>query len=965
MNKLSSLRLIWLVLFFINASFFSVAQVPSLGVPNIEHFAPEEYRAGILNYQIVQDQRGFILVANNKGLLEYDGTNWRLYKIGSNNRVRCILPHSTGKIFIGSQSDLGYLWPDMNGRYIYHSLKHLVPTEHADFSEIWTVQELPEGIVFTSVEGLLIYDGSKIDFVSFMRPNMLALYLNDKVFNQVMDNGLMELQGDRWILSPKGDFFANKEVRSIHVFDEKYDLISTFGNGLYLRNMHEVVPWAVELKNDFITNKVLCAERLSGGEFAIGTNNNGLYILNRDGTLKMHLSKGSGLNSKTVLDIFQDSFGNIWIGQNNGISKIEWNSPFRFLNDQIGLSGTGYSVCATDQFIYFGTNNGLYYLALDSIRIQNAQVSKINGIEGVYSIQNINGDILVGCHIGAYQITGSEIHEISGGVGWWTFVLTKNPNIAIGGGYAGLFLLKRINGKWIVEKHYPEFFESSRVMAFDTNYRLWMSHGNKGVYSFEFTNDYDSITKIQFYDQTKGFPSNQGINLQEVNSRLIFTSTDGAYQYDLTSDSMLPYDGINQFIGEETNIRYLAEDNFGDLFYISSDSIKWLKKNNWGYEIVNYSLSRIHSLLNDDLERISILDNNKVLFASREGFIQFDKTQVPDNKGYDLAIRSVSLTKSDSTLFDGNFLSDSAPVNYQPLQARPNLNYNNNSIRFEFSALSYDEMPAQYKFRLVGLDDEWSSWSRSPVREYMNLTEGDYTFEVLAKNSVGYKSNLMQYHFTIHPPWYRQPWLMVIFGLGIVSMSVWLVFFNRKNKKIISIQERDLKETGQKLKEVSEKSVAEINRLKTEKMKDEIRLKKNQLTKSAMSLMDRNDFINQIQKSLNEVMSEAKSTKAKAKLKRLISDIEKNKKDNQDWNEFEILFNETNDNFTRKVKERFPSLSSQEIRLCIYLRMNLNIKEVANLTHVSPRAVEMARHRLRKKLGLSKEDNLLDIVMKI
>jgi len=87
----------------------------------------------------------------------------------------------------------------------------------------------------------------------------------------------------------------------------------------------------------------------------------------KNGTLIYHFTKGTGLKSRTVLDIFEDSFGNLWVGQNNGISKIEWNSPFRFLNEEIDLPGTGYTAYATDKYIYLGTNNGLYYYDREEI----------------------------------------------------------------------------------------------------------------------------------------------------------------------------------------------------------------------------------------------------------------------------------------------------------------------------------------------------------------------------------------------------------------------------------------------------------------------------------------------------------------------------------------------------------------------------------------------------------------------
>ena len=940
-------------------------QSASLGIPFIEHFSPKEYQAGILNYKITQDHRGYILVGNNKGVLEYDGVSWRVHEIEGNSRIRSILPDETGKIYIGTQNDIGYLWPNENGEYVFHSLRDLVPQEHAYFDDIWSIYESTRGVVFSCVQGLYIYDGHSISFIPFEKLNILSYPFNNNIYNQVMGNGLLVLDETSWKLTDQGDFFSDKEVRGINTHSDQHQLISTFEHGIYLVGKHKVKLWANQFFDIFSKNKILVTKRLKDGSYAIGTNTNGLYILDEEGNLMSHFTKGTGLKSRTILDVFEDSSGNLWVGQNNGISKIEWNSPFRLLNEDIGLSGTGYSSYATDSVIYLGTNNGLYYLEIDQNH-STTQVKKIEGIESqVYSIQEINGDILVGSHIGAYQIiSGNKAREISGGVGWWIFKETNIPSVAIGGGYSGLFLLKKVNEKWIVEKYFDGFSESSRVMEFDKNDILWMSHGYKGVYSFRFSEGYDSIKEVNYYNDNHGLPSNFGINVFKVNGENIFTSTSGIYYFDERTQSFTPYEKYNDMIGSNTTIRYLLADGLGDIFFIGKGYSGVLQKSNWGYELDKKQTNKIHSLFNDDLERISTFNTDKILFAAREGFIQFDKSFTSRySQEFDVAIRQINLTKSDSILFDGNFIADNTVVRFQNSDNVPNIPYSNNSIHIAYSALEYDEVSPVYRYRLVGYEDKWSEWINTTEKEYTNLFEGEYSFEVQGQNASGIFSAITYYKFDILPPWYRSSWALVVYFVILVCFSFWTIYFSSRNKKIISKQKIDLSSQGRQLKEVSEKSEEEINKLKNDKLVSEISLKKSQLTNTAMHLIDKNDFITSIQKSLDELVSDSELPKVKSKLKRIVSDIEKNKNDNEDWSQFEMLFNEVNNDFTKKIKAQYPKLSPQEIRLCLYLKMNLNTKEIANMSYVTPRAIEMSRYRLRKKLELDKEVNLNDFLM--
>jgi DNA-binding NarL/FixJ family response regulator len=69
--------------------------------------------------------------------------------------------------------------------------------------------------------------------------------------------------------------------------------------------------------------------------------------------------------------------------------------------------------------------------------------------------------------------------------------------------------------------------------------------------------------------------------------------------------------------------------------------------------------------------------------------------------------------------------------------------------------------------------------------------------------------------------------------------------------------------------------------------------------------------------------------------------------------------------FHKRITEQFPALTKTDLKLCTYLRMNLSSKEIASLMFVSLRAVEVSRSRLRKRLGLQKEQNLLAFIQNV
>jgi DNA-binding CsgD family transcriptional regulator len=93
--------------------------------------------------------------------------------------------------------------------------------------------------------------------------------------------------------------------------------------------------------------------------------------------------------------------------------------------------------------------------------------------------------------------------------------------------------------------------------------------------------------------------------------------------------------------------------------------------------------------------------------------------------------------------------------------------------------------------------------------------------------------------------------------------------------------------------------------------------------------------------------------------------IDRNINNADDWKFFEDAVNNADKDFLKKVKNIHPELTSNDLRLCAYLRLNLSSKEIAPLLNISLRSVEVKRYRLRKKMNLPHEDSLTDYIMEM
>lgn len=158
----------------------------------------------------------------------------------------------------------------------------------------------------------------------------------------------------------------------------------------------------------------------------------------------------------------------------------------------------------------------------------------------------------------------------------------------------------------------------------------------------------------------------------------------------------------------------------------------------------------------------------------------------------------------------------------------------------------------------------------------------------------------------------------------------------------------------------------EIAHLKSEQLEHDIKHKSEELSNITMNVIRKNEILLDIATKLTKVQEamgpDAAEAKQIARIQRLIQD---NMSHDDDWRSFTRNFDIVYENYTKRLIELHPDLNSSDLRICCYLKMGISSKEIAPLFNISYRSVEMTRYRLRKKLGLERETNLVDYLQKI
>ena len=197
-------------------------------------------------------------------------------------------------------------------------------------------------------------------------------------------------------------------------------------------------------------------------------------------------------------------------------------------------------------------------------------------------------------------------------------------------------------------------------------------------------------------------------------------------------------------------------------------------------------------------------------------------------------------------------------------------------------------------------------------------------------------------------------------ALGLAALLILVALaFNRQRLK--ERKNRELHIAQQALADIEIRNSLE----KEQHLRGELEFRNKALTTHTLNLIQKNSILEDIRQTVSLALKSGQKDENTPLFSRLINLIDYSFNLDKDWDEFKLYFEGVHKDFFSKLKKENPELSAGELRLCALIRLNLNLKEAATLLNISPDSVKTARHRLRKKLNLSEDNNLSDYLMTI
>ena len=319
--------------FVLTGKLLKATQIKSIGVPYVQNFPKSVYLSGNQNWAVAKDAQGIMYFGNTQGLLTYDGKYWQQYQMPNRQIVRSVAADSKGRIYTGGFGEFGY-WSTQNKKLTYTSLVKLIPKTGQLSDEIWKIYVDGKRIIFQSFTTIYSYEDNKISQIKGPGSFLFLHHVGNRYLVEVLDKGIFELKGHILTPLPHTDLASPRNIMTILPYKNGSMLIGTSKDGLFIYNGSTFTPFNIPA-NDFLkTFQLNNGSRINNQYYAFGTILNGLILIDQEGNIVQQINKSRGLQNNTVLSVFTDNEQNLWAGLDNGIDRVELNSPLYFYLDK-------------------------------------------------------------------------------------------------------------------------------------------------------------------------------------------------------------------------------------------------------------------------------------------------------------------------------------------------------------------------------------------------------------------------------------------------------------------------------------------------------------------------------------------------------------------------------------------------------------------------------------------------------
>ena len=805
----------------------------------INYYSPRDFGSGheAENRACIQDLNGVLYFGNAGGLLQYDGVSWTFIPVKNQSVwINSLAVSEENIVYVGAQSEFGYLKPDQSGKLFYVSLSDQITGLQKSFTIISRVWAWQNKVAFQAEEALFLYSEGKLTTVLPETSFHLSFLIKDELYIKERGVGVMRLIGNSLQLVNGSEYLKNYAIFAIlESSDPGKFTIVTHDNGFWYADKKTFLGTQIETEDSSVLkqSEIYGAIRLNDGKIALNTLSNGIIITDESLKIQTVINKDNGLKANGVSSILEDYQGNIWSGLANGIAQVHYSSPVSITGPRSGLSGNVNAIVRYNGNLFVGTTDGLF-VQNNSNRLLSSTFIQVPGFsKEIKSLCIAEGSLIVGSMDDLFEIKNNTKNLIAN-LDINTFYYSEKLKTLFISTRKNLVLYS-YSGAWKKLKEIPEVAEEGVRFEEDIDngiVTLWLGTSIQGIVRIQGVNP--ANLKIDKYNSSDGLIDNSWVFPFKINNKPVFSQRNGLLSFidektvqDQVPDSLKKplgfYKGYFDLFNPDSTIEriskpiYVLEDS-KDRIYVNLDGdLGYLDKTK-SYSFINQPFCL------EDIGKVNVFfheDNETCWIGGNDGLLLFNENSIKDYTiDFNTIITRISCGEGDSSLYY-NYSNNIAGRQNKDLYNRKfTLNHDLNTITFNFAAPFFEGQDKMlYSYMLIGRDTIFSDWSKDNRVVFSNLWERNYTFKVRAKNVYGHISSENIFHFRILSPWYRKPWAYLLYALlisgllysGIRIYTRHLVELNKKLENIIQERTQEIHDKNIKLESQKKDILDSIN----------------------------------------------------------------------------------------------------------------------------------------------------------
>lgn len=906
-------KFIYIYILFI-CSFLSKAQDI---LPFVENFSKSNYTGDNQVWSVVQGTDDAMYFANNHYFIRHNGVKWEKYTLPNKTIIRSVFS-SGDRIYSGSYNEFGF-WKRVNGKMLYTSLtknKNLFSGK-LNNEEIWKIFKHKGLIYFQSFNELFVYNGSSIKSLNIPDQISYCFEVEDQIFVASVSNGIYLIKDSKFVSQEQWKLLKNTIVHSIEKRKGKIYFF-TRKNGIFEDDNGVLKPWNNKFLNSIFKTEIINTARfVDDNNVAIGTAFNGLYIVNIINGTYININRKNSLLNNSVLSIGFDKEKDLWLGMDNGISHIEINSPYAIFSDNTGILGSVYAVAPKGNGYVLGTNHGVF-------DYQNKHLSFVNGSQGqVWQVDKINNQFIIGHNDGTFLYDGKKMNHLNNVNGGWKILKNNYSNHFFQANYTGIIVYKDAAFKEF--KRISGLTKPIKNIALNRKNELWAVDNYKSLYKIDLNENFET-KKIVNITKINGFKNDFNVKLFSFKNEILFYINSNWYKFNYITNKLENFELFTNNFKSISDIIAIDDSKFlvikeGLIYLIRNESEKFY----WEVLPKKYYEGKI---INEDTKVIQI--GEKLIINLDDGFLSYLPKKDSINENYRVKIEGY---------YENKLIQENTRIKH------------NQSIELQVISpfYGYKEKNLFYKLN----DSKYFTPVIDGKVILNNLNSGNQEINIYFLLGTKYKK-LSTYNFKVQNPWYVSVWMILFYFLLLFGA---LFLYYRWNKirylEKIKLKEEELKHQKQILRiEMDTANRIKLQEYEKHILEIQIQTKASEVAGKSLSIAKQTEMIDKIKNILD---SEKNISSMKSQINKVIKINSLNK---NEWKSFENNLFKSNEDFVAIITSKYQNLTAKDIKLCIYLKMNLSSKEIAPLMNISYRGVELHRYRLRKKLSLEQLVNL-------